>query len=272
MALNMFTQGVDPKLDFSDLPSIVDAYEDLTGMSVHARHPYAGELVYTAFSGSHQDAIKKALDARTAAGGDPVWDVPYLPIDPKDVGRSYEAIIRINSQSGKGGVAYILREKYGFDLPKAMHPEIGAIVNRKADSVGRELKSEEILEVFKKEYLEQSGRLKLESVRETSSDKEAKRSTWETRIFVDGALRNVEAVGSGPIEAFVKALKSLGFNGFEVASFHEDALTRGADSNAVAYIQTERKDGKRFWGVGIDPSIADSGVRAVVSAVNRMLA
>jgi 2-isopropylmalate synthase len=198
--------------------------------------------------------------------------VPYLPIDPKDIGRSYEAIIRINSQSGKGGVAYILKEKYGFDLPKAMHPEFGSIVNKKADAAGRELKSEEILEVFTKEYLEQAGRLRLESIREISSDKEAKRSTWETRVVVDGALRTVEAVGSGPIEAFVKALKSIGLNGFEVCAFHEDALSRGADANAVAYVQAERKDGVRFWGVGIDPSIADSGVRAVVSAVNRMLA
>ncbi len=272
MALNMYSQGVDSGLDFSDLPSIVDAYEDMTGMTVHPRHPYAGELVYTAFSGSHQDAIKKALDARAATGSEAVWDVPYLPIDPKDIGRSYEAIIRINSQSGKGGVAYILKEKYGFDLPKAMHPEFGSIVNKKADAAGRELKSEEILEVFTKEYLEQAGRLRLESIREISSDKEAKRSTWETRVVVDGALRTVEAVGSGPIEAFVKALKSIGLNGFEVCAFHEDALSRGADANAVAYVQAERKDGVRFWGVGIDPSIADSGVRAVVSAVNRMLA
>ena len=272
MALNMYTQGVDTGLDFSDLPSVVEAYEDLTGMTVHPRHPYAGELVYTAFSGSHQDAIKKALDVRAAAGGEPVWDVPYLPLDPKDVGRSYEAIIRINSQSGKGGVAYILKEKYGFDLPKAMHPEIGAIVNKKADSVGRELKSEEILGVFTGEYLEQAGRIRLDGIRETSNDRAAKRSTWETRVFVDGGIRIVESVGSGPIEAFVKALKSIGINGFEVTAFHEDALTRGADANAVAYVQAERKDGKRFWGVGIDPSIADSGVRAVVSAVNRMLA
>ncbi len=273
MALNMYTQGVDPKLDFSDLPGIVDAYEDLTGMIVHPRHPYAGELVYTAFSGSHQDAIKKALDARSAAGEESVWDVPYLPIDPKDVGRSYEAIIRINSQSGKGGVAYILKDRYGFDLPKAMHPEIGTLVNKKADAVGRELKSEEILDVFAKEYLDQaSPRIKLESIREISNDKETKKSTWETRVVVDGSVRVVEAVGSGPIEAFVKALKSIGINGFEVTAFHEDALTRGADSNAVAYVQAERKDGKRFWGVGIDPSIADSGVRAVVSVVNRLLA
>lgn len=273
MALNMFTQGVDPRLDFSDLPKIVSAYEALTGMTVHPRHPYAGELVYTAFSGSHQDAIKKALDARAAAGPNALWDVPYLPIDPKDVGRSYEAIIRINSQSGKGGVAYILKERYGFDLPKLMHPEVGTIVNKKADAAGRELKSDEILDVFTKEYLDQaSGRIRLDSIRETSSDKEARKSTWEARIVVDGAARVVEAVGSGPIEAFVKALKSIGINGFEVTAFHEDALSRGADSSAVAYVQAERADGKRFWGVGIDPSIADSGVLAVVSAVNRMLA
>ncbi|MFA6507882.1 MAG: 2-isopropylmalate synthase [Treponemataceae bacterium] len=270
MSLNMYTQGIDTKLDFSNLPAIVDAYENMTGMFVHARHPYAGELVYTAFSGSHQDAIKKALDARAAAGGESVWDVPYLPIDPKDVGRSYEAIIRINSQSGKGGVAYIMREKYGFDLPKAMHAEIGTIVNKKADTVGRELKSEEILDVFTHEYLEQKGRLHLDSIRETSNDKETKKSTWEAHVIVDGVSRLVSAVGSGPIEAFVKALKSIGINGFEVTAFHEDALTRGADSSAVAYVQVERKDGKRFWGVGIDPSIADSGVRAVVSVVNRM--
>lgn len=273
MALNMYTQGVEPGLDFSFLPEVVDAYESMTGMTVHPRHPYAGELVYTAFSGSHQDAIKKALEARAvakaSAGGEVVWDIPYLPIDPADVGRSYEAIIRINSQSGKGGVAYVLKQKFGFDLPKAMHPEFGTIINRVADSAGRELKSEEILRAFEAEYLDRRGLLSLESIRETGDELEG-RSTWEARILLDGQARNVSAPGNGPIEAFVLALKSIGLNGFEVTSFHEDALTRGAGSSAVAYVQVEGADGGRFWGVGIDPSIAESGVRAVVSAVNRM--
>jgi 2-isopropylmalate synthase len=271
MALNMYTQGVDPRLDFSFLPDIVDDYESMTGMTVHPRHPYAGELVYTAFSGSHQDAIKKALEARAGAGPDAVWDVPYLPIDPADVGRSYEAIIRINSQSGKGGVAYVLKQKFGFDLPKAMHPEFGTIVNRFADSVGRELKSQEIMDAFTAEYLDRSGPLSLTSIRETG-DKVAGRNAWEARIAVNGEEKTVAAPGNGPIDAFVVALKSIGMNGFEVTAFHEDALSRGADSSAVAYVQVEGTDGKRFWGVGIDPSIADSGVRAVVSAVNRMRA
>jgi 2-isopropylmalate synthase len=271
MALNLYSQGVDPGLDFSDLPSISKAYTELTGMPIHPRHPYAGELVFTAFSGSHQDAIKKALEKR-AASPDAPWDVPYIPIDPKDIGRSYEAIIRINSQSGKGGVAWILKEGYGLELPKAMHPEIGAIVNKEADRLGRELKKEEVKAIFDKAYIDQEGPLVLKQIVESSYSRETGRSAWKAIVAYDGVERAIEGEGSGPIDAFVAALASLGAERFDILSFHEEALSKGAGATALAFVEIEGRGGRRAWGCGIDPSIADAGVRAVASAYNRLVA
>jgi 2-isopropylmalate synthase len=272
MALNMYTQGVDSRLDFTSLTEIAVEYEKFTGMPIHPRHPYAGELVFTAFSGSHQDAIKKALDARaTLNDPDALWDVPYLPIDPKDVGRTYEAIIRINSQSGKGGVAWILKERYGLDLPKAMHPEVGAFMNAQADRLGVELKPEEIWARFGERYLNQDGPVVLKEITERARVGSGKRSTWDAEITVSGKGFLVAGTGTGPIDAFVEGLKSAGVDGFKVTAFHEHALTQGSDSLAAAYVEIERTDGKRFWGCGLDASIADSGVMAVVSAVNLSL-
>jgi 2-isopropylmalate synthase len=273
MALNMYSQGIDSGLDFSDIPAIADVYRELTDMMIHARQPYAGDLVYTAFSGSHQDAIKKGMDRRAellAAGGkdrETSWEVPYLPIDPRDIGRTYEAIIRINSQSGKGGVAYILKERKGMEIPKAMRPELGAIVNKRADELGTELKPEEVWDIFEKEYLG-DGYLSLIGIREISRKNDL--PVWEATVKLRGKTLSFKASGNGPIDSFARGLAGIGVPAFKLVSFHEDALASGSDASAAAYIEIE-SGGKRYWGCGISPSVADAGVLAEASAVNRML-
>ncbi len=271
MALNMYSQGVDPGLELYDLPRIVSEYSGFTGMEVPPRHPYAGELVYTAFSGSHQDAIKKGIERR-AKLDDPEapWEVPYLPIDPKDLGRSYEAIIRINSQSGKGGVAYILKEHAGYDLPKAMHPEVGMFINRVADDKGTEISVDDILALYEAEFLNVAEPLALLSFNEIPDHANGE-TTWRSRVRFRGEEREIVGKGKGPIDAFVKSLAFLGIQGVSVESFHEDALSAGSDALAVAYIQARGPGEGKRWGVGTDPSIAAAGVRAVLSAVNRGL-
>jgi 2-isopropylmalate synthase len=271
MALNMYSEGVDPGLELFDLRNIAASYAGFTGMDIPPRQPYAGELVFTAFSGSHQDAIKKGMDRRA---GDPdpeaPWEVPYLPVDPKDLGRSYEAIIRINSQSGKGGVAYILKESAGYDLPKAMHPEVGMFVNRAADARGRELDPPSVRALYETEFLNVSTPLALLSFNEIP-DHDHGLTTWRSRVRWRGEEREIVGTGNGPIEAFVKSLESLGIAGVSVEAFHEDALSAGSDALAVAYVQARGPGEGKAWGVGTDRSIAAAGVRAVLSAVNRSL-
>jgi 2-isopropylmalate synthase len=271
MALNMYSQGVDPGLELYDLQRIVSAYSGFTGMEVPPRQPYAGELVYTAFSGSHQDAIKKGMEMR-AKNPDPdaPWEVPYLPIDPKDLGRSYEAIIRINSQSGKGGVAYILKENAGYDLPKAMHPEVGMFINRIADVRGKELDPESIRALYEAEFLNVASPLTLLSFNEITDHANGE-TTWRSRVRYKGEEREIIGKGTGPIEAFVRSLASIGIEGVSVEAFHEDALSAGSDAFAIAYVQTRGPGEGKAWGVGTDRSIAAAGVRAVLSAVNRRL-
>ena len=272
MALNMYSQGIDPCLDLHDMPRIVSAYSGFTGMEIAPRHPYAGELVYTAFSGSHQDAIKKGIERRAKlADPDAPWEVPYLPIDPKDLGRSYEAIIRINSQSGKGGVAYILKENAGFDLPKAMHPEVGLFINRVADGRGTELTVDEIRALYEAEFLNVVTPLALLDFNETPDHAKGE-TTWLSRVNFRGVEREIVGTGKGPIDAFVHSLASLGIAKVSVESFHEDALSSGSDALAVAYVQTRGPGEGKTWGSGTDRSIAAAGVRAVLSAVNRSLA
>jgi 2-isopropylmalate synthase len=272
MALNMYSEGIDPALDVFNVPKLAAAYADFTGMEIPMRHPYAGELVYTAFSGSHQDAIKKGIEKRgpSPAAGAP-WEVPYLPIDPRDIGRSYEAIIRINSQSGKGGVAYILKEEAGYDLPKAMHPEVGLFVNRVADVRGKEVDAESIRALFEGEFINVSEPLALLSFNEVNDHVNGE-TEWKSVVRYKGEEREIVGKGKGPIDAFVKSLSVLGIEDIGVVSFHEDALTTGADANAVAYIQARVPGVPSTWGAGLDPSIAAAGVRAVLSAVNRSLA
>lgn len=274
VALNMYSDGIDPGLNFNDLPPIQEVYERTTRMEVPPRQPYAGELVFTAFSGSHQDAIKKGMDRREKTG-DPEapWEVPYLTIDPRDIGRTYQAIIRINSQSGKGGVAYILSRNFGYDIPKKMHPEIGKIVNGISDELSRELKPEEILEIFKKEYLDESGTLKLVSLSESPIHEDGK-STTECRAVVshDGNNESIVGRGTGPIDAFVSAMKLHGWDNFQIAEFHEDSLGTGSETQAVAYIKIESSDGSGSWGAGVDTNITVAGVKALLSAFARLSA
>jgi 2-isopropylmalate synthase len=268
LALNLFSQGVDPCLDLHDLGLIVKTYERCMKTPVHIRHPYAGELVYTAFSGSHQDAIRKGMKAY-AGTGRKSWEVPYLPIDPTDVGRSYDSIIRINSQSGKGGVAYIMEEEYGMVLPKQMHPEFAGIVQRLSDEKGTEIRPQVIWEAFEREYLSDRGPLCLkQSTTREKDGVEASRVFVEAAILVDREERVMCGTGNGPIDAFVDALKQAGFL-FYVTDYSEHALSFGSDSKAAAYVRVEGQDKAAAWGVGLDTNIQVASFRAILSAINR---
>jgi 2-isopropylmalate synthase len=270
VALNMYMQGIDPGLDFSNLAAIREVYEHCTRMEVPVRQPYAGELVFTAFSGSHQDAIKKGMDAQDPTPSAP-WEVPYLPIDPGDLGRSYEAIIRINSQSGKGGVAYVLESEFGLHLPKIMHVEFGKVIKALADARGNELSSAQIHEAFAQEYLEQEGPLKLESFHcEELADGDGA-VACVARLRIDGVLRELRAQGNGPIDAFVRALNQEDIVAFKVLSYAEHSLGQGAEAQAAAYIQIQMESEKSLFGAAIETNIELASVKAVLSALNRVL-
>jgi 2-isopropylmalate synthase len=272
VALNLYTQGVDPGLDFSDLPGLRATYERLTRMEVPARWQYAGDLVFTAFSGSHQDAIKKGMDRRKAAHATPQdhWQVPYLPIDPQDIGRTYEAIIRINSQSGKGGVAYVLQNEYGLELPKTMHPEIGAAINKEADRLARELTAAEIKELFDQLYLSAPKPLELVDY-DVHADPAARHQfNLTARVKWNGAEKEISGQGNGPINAFVHAMSKEGWKNFRVLDYRSHAIGIGSATDSAAYIQVEREsDQAKFWGCGIDSNIEQAGLLALVSAFNR---
>jgi 2-isopropylmalate synthase len=272
LALNMFTQGINPGLNFHDINRVIEVSERVTRIPVHVRHPYVGELVYTAFSGSHQDAINKGMKACDAAA-DGVWAVPYLPIDPRDVGRSYESIIRINSQSGKGGVAWIMDREFGYQMPKEMHPEFGAVIQKLTDREGRELQMAEIWGAFKDEYLTSVRPYGLISFnvmkRHVDTEKEHSSADVEAVISVNGEARTFSATGNGPLDAFCTALKAgLGCE-FTLCGYHEHALTKGSSSKAVAYIETEYPDGRKFWGAGVDTDIIIASIKAMLSSLNR---
>ena len=272
LALNMFTQGVNPGLNLHDINRVIDVSERVTRIPVHVRHPYAGELVYTAFSGSHQDAINKGMNAFDVTA-DGVWAVPYLPIDPRDVGRSYESIIRINSQSGKGGVAYIMDREFGFKMPKEMHPEFGAVIQKLTDREGRELQLAEVWTAFKDEYLSVVRPYGLISFnvmkRHVDTEEESSSADVEAVISVNGEARAISATGNGPLDAFCTALKQgLGCE-FNLCGYHEHALTKGSSSKAVAYIETEYPDGRKFWGAGVDTDIIIASIKAMLSSLNR---
>ena len=266
VALNLYTHGIDPKLDFSDINKVREVYERCTRMEVHPRHPYAGELVFTAFSGSHQDAIKKSWPHQKA---DRPWDVLYIPIDPADIGRSYKAIIRINSQSGKGGVAYILENDFGYQLPKLMHKEIGKIINDLADSRGAELPTQDIHDVFVREYIDRAAPVAL---REFRTLERTSTVTCQADLVVDGQARAVTGAGNGPIDAFVQALRAAGLPRFDLLSYSEHSLGSGAEARAVSYIQIKTERGATFFGAGIDTNIELASIKAVVSALNRAMA
>jgi 2-isopropylmalate synthase len=268
VALNLYMHGIDPGLDFSDLNELRDVYENCTKMTVPARQPYAGELVFTAFSGSHQDAIKKGLAARAAHNGgtETVWDVPYLTVDPADLGRHYREVIRVNSQSGKGGMAYLLESEFGIVLPKEMQREFGPLANDEVDKLGREVTGAEIRGIFWREYIERTAPIELQRF-----ETEGRDGTVHCKAVLreDGQERQVEGQGNGPIAAFVKALGGAGVPGLEVANYHEHALSFGAEASAIAYIQIKLADGRKCWGAGVDTSIELASIKALLSAVNR---
>ena len=270
VALNMYTQGVDPGLDFSDISAIGAVVEKCTRLGVPIRHPYAGELVFTAFSGSHQDAINKGMTAQDTTPG-ALWQVPYLPIDPKDIGRSYEAIIRINSQSGKGGVAYVMETEFGYQLPKAMHVELGKIIKNLADECGEELSGKQIFQAFEQEYLQRNEPFALESfhVEEIAARHGSKAVACTAHISIDGIVRELRGHGNGPIDAFVQALNQGDVADFKVLSYTEHALEQGAQAQAIAYIQIRTSSDAPFFGAAIDTNIELAAVKAVLSALNR---
>ena len=266
VALNLYTQGVDPGVAFSHIKEIREVYERCTRMEVHPRHPYSGDLVFTAFSGSHQDAINKSWSQQK--DGDP-WSVLYITLDPADIGRSYKAIIRINSQSGKGGVAYVLEKEYGFILPKVMHREIGRIVNKIADKKGTELTPEEIHQVFIREYIDRDAPIALKDFH-SAEMKNKSGVSCQTTILFNGEEHLLEGYGNGPIDAFVQALAKMGVPKFEILGYSEHSLGRGAQAYAVSYIQI-KSNGKSFFGAGMATSIERASIHAVLSAANRML-
>jgi 2-isopropylmalate synthase len=275
LGLNLFSQGVDPMIDFSDIDEIRRAVEYCNQLKVPERHPYGGDLVYTAFSGSHQDAIKKGLEAMerdAAAAGVPVddftWAVPYLPIDPKDVGRSYEAVIRVNSQSGKGGVAYLMKHEYHLDLPRRLQIEFSQVVQRVTDDQGGEVSPQELWRIFSDEYLPTPdgwGRFRINAVRQSSDGDGAERLTVE--LSDNGTPVTLDGHGNGPIAAFVDALAEVGVD-VRVLDYAEHAMSAGGDAKAAAYLECAVGD-RVLWGVGVDTNITRASLKAVVSAVNR---
>jgi 2-isopropylmalate synthase len=265
VALNLYMQGIDPKLDLADLNSISEVYERCTGMTVPPRQPYAGELVFTAFSGSHQDAIKKGL-AEWGKGGQRHWDVPYLTIDPTDIGREYREVIRVNSMSGKGGVAYLLQSEFGIDLPKEMQREFGPIANDEVDRLGREVSGAELKAMFWREYIERSTPWQLKRFEAENRNGIVR---CRARLLRDGKAVEFAGQGNGPLAALVHGFGTAGVPRFEIAQYSEHALSAGEEAAAIAYIQIKHADGRARWGAGVDTNIELASVKAVLSALNR---
>ena len=271
VALNMYTQGVDPMLDFSHIDHIREISESCTKMQVPERWPYAGKLAFTAFSGSHQDAINKGHEYMRESKS-PYWEIPYLPIDPADVGREYEPIIRINSQSGKGGAAFIMDHNYGYHMPKAMHPEFGAVVQAECDKTGRELTANEVYELFHREFLNISEPYALSRAKfyeEAIAGSAANVTHFSGVLSVRGQFVQLESRGNGPIDAFFNALGQAGIEGYSFISYSEHAISMGSDSQAVAYIELRVPGGRRIFGVGTEHNINFASVKGILSAINR---
>lgn len=267
LALNLFTQGVDPELEVGDIPKLVEVFEFCNRLPVHPRHPYAGELVFTAFSGSHQDAIKKGLAAREAAR-EPIWEVPYLPIDPEDIGRTYEAVIRINSQSGKGGVAYVMEHDFGLILPRNLQVEFSKVVQKITDTTEKELTPQQILGAFESEYLKAPQAIAL-AERRIDVHAQGDDRAVSVSLLVDNVARKVTGIGNGPIDAIMNALqREFGINA-EVLEYSEHSVGQGAKAQAIAYVNVAM-DGKSSFGVGRHESILTASIEAVLSAVARL--
>jgi 2-isopropylmalate synthase len=276
LAMNLFSQGIDPKLDITDIDALRRTAEYCNRLPVHERHPYVGDLVYTAFSGSHQDAIKKGFaalysDSEAAGRGRDyeIWGVPYLPIDPAHVGRSYEAVIRVNSQSGKGGIAYIMETEHGFSLPRRLQIEFSKAIQTVAEDTGTEITPSAMWDEFKAVYLPDEPRLQLRSHQLVAGDNE--RTAVTAQLVADGEPLTMRGEGNGPIAAFVAAIRdALGIE-LDVVDYHEHSLSRGANATAVAYVETTAGDTATRWGIGTDPNIITASLRAVLSATSRLL-
>lgn len=265
VALNMNSHGIKTGLDFANLGEIRQVYERVTRLSVPERQPYAGELVFTAFSGSHQDAIKKGMALRES---DTPWTVPYLTIDPQDIGRNYHAIIRINSQSGKGGIAYILDTEHGLDLPKTMHPQVGQRIYTMADQLGRELSVDEVRDFFRREFVNLASPLTLLDYELYHNSGGPGEVLCKAKVAIDGEERDIDGLGNGPINSFVQALDNDGLKDFKVTDYRSHAIRGGSDSDSAAYVQIQTEADSLVWGCGIDPSIEMAGLKALVSAMN----
>jgi 2-isopropylmalate synthase len=270
LALNMFSQGVDPGLDFTDINASIKVAEFCNQLPVHQRHPYAGELVYTAFSGSHQDAIKKGMTALPKSNSG-IWEVPYLPIDPKDVGRSYEAIIRVNSQSGKGGVAYILQAEHGIDMPREMQVEFSQVIQQVADATGKEISAEEIWQHFRAAYLDLAAPYRLIDYRMQTDTHASEIVHCAADLDVEGVRRTVQGSGNGPIDAFVTALRHDCGLDLSFLDYHQDAIGHGSNVEAVCFVRMSDGKGRERFGTGIHQSTVTASLRAIVSGVNRLL-
>ena len=270
LALNLLTQGVDPELDFSDINSVIREVEYCNQLPVHPRHPYAGDLVFTAFSGSHQDAIKKGLHALSQSNN-PEWAVPYLPIDPSDLGRSYEAVVRINSQSGKGGIAFILEKDHGISLPRRLQINLSEKVQAVADKTGKEVMSSEIWHVFEENYLEVSGKFELNNYSLSSSEDSSgiTSDNIEITLNVEGKPLTIHGVGGGPIEAFVSAINGQFDESISVSDYHQHSVTSGSDAKAAAFIELTSK-GKNEWGAGMDGNTVKASFQAILAGLNKL--
>jgi 2-isopropylmalate synthase len=265
LGLNLYTQGIDPKLDFSNINEVARCAEACNQLPIHPRHPYVGDLVFTAFSGSHQDAIKKGLAAR---GPDDLWDVPYLPVDPSDLGRSYDSIIRVNSQSGKGGVAYLLERDHQLVMPRRLQIEFSQVVQAAADTTGKELTSQELWDLFQKEYLQPRRPLVYRSHQLAASTDGADTERMSLQVERDGRLETLHGQGSGPIDAIVNA---VGLD-FDVLSYEEHSRGKGSAAQAVSYIEITTRSRHTLFGAGMHPNIITASLLAVLSAVNRAIA
>ena len=266
IALNMLTQGIDPKLDFSNINSVMREVEYCNQLPVHPRHPYAGDLVFTAFSGSHQDAIKKGFNA-IKKSNDPKWEVPYLPIDPADLGRSYEAVVRINSQSGKGGVAFLLEKDHGVSLPRRLQISLSQKIQKLADKSGKEISSSQIWDIFEEGYLKPINNFSY--IRHSSSSKEEIHSL-ELTMNMNNAETTIKGSGNGPIDSFINGLCNQVGVEIKVADYHQSAISSGSDAKAAAYIELE-KDSKTFWGVGIHPNTTRASFDAIIVGLSKLL-
>jgi 2-isopropylmalate synthase len=273
IAYNMFSHGVNPELDIENIDEIIEVYERCVKIPVHVRHPYAGNLVFTAFSGSHQDAINKGMK-KYQERHDNIWQVPYLPIDPSDLGREYEALVRINSQSGKGGIAFVMDHCYGFKIPKTMQKEFADVIQKMSEQKG-EVSPSEVMQAFEKEYLKVEEPFKL--IKCTISDVSEDDGDEDTKVNVtiehDGKTKEIEGIGNGPIDAFKNSLSGSSLINIKIIDYTEHALSTGSEAKAAAYVYMERNDnGNKTFGVGVDSNITRASIKSMISAINRLYA